>query len=127
MSVCVSSALNGGMTHVSHLHMTSTLSMMHSFQNHQMAPSSIVDMPPSAHSQSQPNQLMQNASSTDPNEPNSEMLLALIARNKTLEGKYINFIFILFTLRFFFLVWFGFYLHFSFNFDFNAVGVDEKY
>ena len=81
MSVCVSSALNSGMTHVSHLHMTSALSVMHPFQNHQMAPSStLVDLP-SSHSQHQ------NASSSDPNDPNPEMLLALIARNKTLEGK----------------------------------------
>lgn len=85
MSVCVSSALNSGMTHVSHLHMTSALSMMHSFQNHQMAPSTI-DMS-SSHNQSQQNQQIQNASSNDANEPNPEMLLALIARNKTLEGR----------------------------------------
>lgn len=97
MSVCVSSALNSGMTtHVSHLHMTSALSMMHPFQNHQMAPSTI-DMSSSTsssssshnqvHSQSQSSQ---NSSSNDPNDPNPEMLLALIARNKSLEGEYEN-------------------------------------
>lgn len=94
MSVCVSSSLNSGMTHVSHLHLTSTLSMMQSFQNHhQMAPSSSVinnnlDL---SHAQQSSQQLhMQtssSSSSSDGNEPNSEMLLALIARNKTLEGK----------------------------------------
>lgn len=82
MSVCVSSSLNSGMTsHVSHLHMTSAL--MHPFQNHQMP----IDMAQHNHqSQSQSNSQMQNAV-TNENEPNPEMLLALIARNKTLEGK----------------------------------------
>ncbi|KAL7042448.1 hypothetical protein ACKWTF_001141 [Chironomus riparius] len=91
MSVCVSSALNSGMTtHVSHLHMTSALSMMHPFQNHQMAPSTI-DMSSSTSSSSHnqvhiQSQSSQNTSSNDPNDPNPEMLLALIARNKSLEA-----------------------------------------
>lgn len=76
MSVCVSSSLSSGMSHVSHLHMTSTFPMMHSFQNHQMAPSSVNS------------QLQNTSTSSDPqNEPNPEMLLALISRNKTLEGE----------------------------------------
>lgn len=87
MSACVSSALNSGMTtHVSHLHVTSALSMMHPFQNHQMAPSTI-DM--SSTTSSAHNQTQQNASASDVNEPNPEMLLALIARNKSLEGEHI--------------------------------------
>lgn len=102
MSVCVSSSLMSGMTHASHLHLTSTLSMMQSFQNHhQMAPSSVLasslDM---QHSQQSSQQLqLQNSSSSsssDMNEPNSEMLLALIARNKTLEGKFRIFRFLFF-------------------------------
>lgn len=93
MSVCVSSSLSSGMSHVSHLHLTSTLSMMQSFQNHHsMAPSSTVHASSLDLSHAQPaGQLqMQNSSSSsssDMNEPNSEMLLALIARNKTLEGE----------------------------------------
>lgn len=92
MSVCVSSSLSSGMTHVSHLHLTSTLSMMQSFQNHhQMVPSSTVLSDMALAQQSNTQQLqMQNSSSSsssDANEPNSEMLLALIARNKTLEGE----------------------------------------
>lgn len=96
MSVCVSSSLSSGMSHVSHLHLTSSLSMMHPFQNYnQMAPSSNIlnsglDLTQAQHSnQQQPH--MQNSSSSsssDGNEPNPEMLLALIARNKTLEGEF---------------------------------------
>lgn len=94
MSVCVSSSLSSGMTHASHLHLTSTLSMMQSFQSHhQMAPSSSVlgNSLEMSHAQ-QTNQQLQlqnssSSSSSDANEPNSEMLLALIARNKTLEGE----------------------------------------
>lgn len=95
MSVCVSSSLNSGMTHVSHLHLTSSLSMMQPFQSHhQMAPSSTIlpsnlDISPHAQ-QSNPQLQMQNSSSSsssDANDPNPEMLLALIARNKTLEGE----------------------------------------
>lgn len=96
MSVCVSSSLNSGMTHVSHLHMTSSLSMMHPFQtHHQMAPSSNIlnnGLDLSQAQQSNQQLQMQNSSSSsssDGNEPNSEMLLALIARNKTLEGKFL--------------------------------------
>lgn len=93
MSVCVSSSLSG-MSHVSHLH--STLSMMQPFQNHhQMAPSSTAVLPNGleiSHAQPSSQQLqMQNSSSSsssDGNEPNPEMLLALIARNKTLEGEF---------------------------------------
>jgi hypothetical protein len=84
MSVCVSSALNSGMTHVSHLHMTPALSMMNPFQNHQMAPSTI-DMSTTSSSASQQQQMQ--SGNADPNEPNPEMLLALIARNKALEGE----------------------------------------
>lgn len=92
MSVCVSSSLSSGMSHVSHLHLTSTLSMMQSFQNHHsMAPSSTVLANSLDLSHAQPSgHQMQNSSSSsssDMNEPNSEMLLALIARNKTLEGE----------------------------------------
>lgn len=91
MSVCVSSSLSSGMTHASHLHLTSTLSMMQSFQNHHpMAPSigNSLDMP-HAQTPSQQHQLQNSSSSSssDVNEPNSEMLLSLIARNKTLEGE----------------------------------------
>lgn len=95
MSICVSSSLNSGMSHVSHLHMTSALSMMHPFQNHQMAPSTVsLDM--SMHnnqSQSNSHQLQNSSSSSSSSasgldlEPNPEMLLALITRNKTLEGR----------------------------------------
>lgn len=98
MSVCVSSSLNSGMSHVSHLHLSSSLSMMHPFQNHhQMAPSStILNNGLDLSQAQQSNQLqMQNSSSSsssDGNEPNPEMLLALIARNKTLEGE-LNFYF----------------------------------
>lgn len=64
-------------------------------QPHQMASSSplltgnlpTLDLP---HPHSTPIQLpqpLQNASA-DPNDPNPEMLLALIARNKSLEGKF---------------------------------------
>lgn len=106
MSVCVSS-LNSGMTHVSHLHMTSSaLSMMHPFQNHQMAPSTVsLDMSMhSNQSQSQSNShQLQNSSSSSSsssgildlqNDPNPEMLLALITRNKTLEGRIKRMIFL---------------------------------
>lgn len=95
MSVCVSSSLNTGMSHASHLHLTSTLSMMQPFQSHhQMASSSSalasgLDL---SHAQQTSQQLqMQNSSSSsssDANDPNPEMLLALIARNKTLEGEF---------------------------------------
>lgn len=86
MSVCVSSSLSSGMTsHVSHLHMTSALSMMHPFQNHQMPPSTSIDMTQHNH-QTQPQSNSHIATSNE-NDPNPEMLLALIARNKTLEGK----------------------------------------
>ncbi|KAG5675859.1 hypothetical protein PVAND_005727 [Polypedilum vanderplanki] len=85
MSVCVSSALSTGMTtHASHMHMTPA--MMNPFQNHQMAPLTI-DMSTSSATQQQQQQQHQNVSSNvDPNEPNPEMLLALIARNKALEA-----------------------------------------
>lgn len=105
MSICVSSTLTSGMTHVSHLHMTSALSMMHPFQNHQMAPSTVsLDMSMhSNQSQSQSNShQLQNSSSSsssssgiDLHEPNPEMLLALITRNKTLEGRIKRMIFCL--------------------------------
>lgn len=86
MSVCVSSSINSGMTsHVSHLHMTSALSMMHSFQNHQMPPSANIDMTQHNHQQTQSSSQI-NVTPNE-NDPNPEMLLALIARNKTLEGK----------------------------------------
>lgn len=90
MSVCVSSALNSGMTtHVSHLHMTSALSMMHSFQNHQMPPTTLDMSSTTSHNpvHSQNASAQNTSSSNDPNEPNPEMILALIARNKSLEGK----------------------------------------
>ena len=100
MSVCVSSSLSSGMSHVSHLHLTSSLSMMQPYQNHhQMAPSSAVlnnglDMTLAQQSSQQLQmQSSSSSSSSDMNEPNPEMLLALIARNKTLEGE----------LKFFFL------------------------
>jgi hypothetical protein len=91
MSVCVSSSLSsgGGMTHpTSHMHMTSALSMMHPFQNHQMTPSATnVNLSANNSVHSTQSQLQNNSSSDPQNEPNPEMLLALIARNKTLEGK----------------------------------------
>lgn len=94
MSVCVSSSLSsGGMTHsTSHMHMTSALSMMHPFQNHQMAPSTTTNINLSSDHSVQ-SQLQNNLSSDPQNEPNPEMLLALIARNKTLEGKRDNYFF----------------------------------
>jgi hypothetical protein len=83
MSICAKSTLNE--MNLSHLH---PLSMMNSFQNHPMAPS---------HAQQTPNQhhhQIQNSSdsSSDPNDPNPELILALIARNKSLEGKFITYI-----------------------------------
>lgn len=81
MSVCVSSSsISSGMSHVSHLHLTSTLSMMQPFQNHHQMATSQLQMQNSS-----------SSSSSDASEPNSEMLLALIARNKTLEGELKNF------------------------------------
>lgn len=89
MSVCVSSALSGvGMS-------ISQMSMMQPLQPHQMAPSSssllsnsLVSMDLSHQSHNQLQMQSQPLNSTaDPNEPNSDMLLALIARNKSLEGK----------------------------------------
>jgi hypothetical protein len=70
--------------------------MMQPYQNHhQMAPSSTAVLPNGleiSHAQTSSQQLqMQNSSSSsssDGNEPNPEMLLALIARNKTLEGEF---------------------------------------
>ena len=74
--------------------------MMQPYQNHhQMAPSSAVlnnglDMTLAQQSSQQLQmQSSSSSSSSDMNEPNPEMLLALIARNKTLEGE----------LKFFFL------------------------
>ncbi|CRK93485.1 CLUMA_CG007021, isoform A [Clunio marinus] len=92
MSVCVSSSLSGGMTHASHLHLTSTLSMMQqSFQSHHpMAPSAVLNsnLEMSQTQSSTQLQTSSSSSSSDINEPNQEMLLALIARNKTLEGEF---------------------------------------
>lgn len=92
MSVCVSSSLSSGMTHASHLHLTSSLSMMQPFPtHHQMAPSASIGnagLDLSHANQSNQLQSSSSSSSSEMNEPNSEMLLALIARNKTLEGRY---------------------------------------
>ena len=71
-----------------------------------MAPSSNIlnsglDLTQAQHSnQQQPH--MQNSSSSsssDGNEPNPEMLLALIARNKTLEGEFYHYFIIKFCRR----------------------------
>jgi hypothetical protein len=64
--------------------MTSALSMMHPFQSHPM-PAASIDMTQHNHQQSQTNS--QVSVTSNENDPNPEMLLALIARNKTLEGK----------------------------------------
>jgi hypothetical protein len=80
MSVCVSSTLSSSSS--SSYGIFSAVSMMHSFQTHSILPPS-VDL--SINSSSNGNQSLQN-SSID-NEPNSEILLALIARNKKLEGE----------------------------------------
>lgn len=90
MSVCVSSSLSSGMTHASHLHLTSSLSMQPFPTHHQMAPSvnsAGLDLSHANHP-SQQLQSSSSSSSSEMNEPNSEMLLALIARNKTLEGRW---------------------------------------
>lgn len=101
MSVCVSSSLSGigmSLSSLSHLpSLASTMSSMGMIQPHQMASSSphlttnlpTLDLP---HTHGAPIQLPQplpNAS-TDPNDPNPEMLLALIARNRSLEGMFVK-------------------------------------
>lgn len=99
MSVCVSSALTSGMQ-MSHMpSLASSMSMMQPLQPHPMAPTSSLltnNMTNIDLSNSQPhNQLLHSQQQipnnvNDPNEPNSDMLLALIARNKSLEGEFIN-------------------------------------
>jgi hypothetical protein len=62
--------------------------MMQPLQSHPMAPQidlSAQQHNPLLHSSSQQQQL--SNSINDPNEPNPDMLLALISRNKALEGK----------------------------------------
>lgn len=81
MSVCVSQALNSGI----HMHMAS-MSMM---PLHTMAPTSTMLSNSLSNMEMQHShqlQLQQQNNILDPNEPNPDMLLALIARNKTLEG-----------------------------------------
>lgn len=62
--------------------------------HHQMAPSTNIangglDLSHANHSNQQLQlQSSSSSSSSEMNEPNSEMLLALIARNKTLEGRW---------------------------------------
>lgn len=111
MSVCVSTSSAGpcpaiDMT-MSQMSLGSTAAMMHSIA-HQMQHTSIPPPPPTTSSSSVPSlmhplSLVNGMPSTsmdpglhsqhgppqgpDPNEPNPEMLLALIARNKALEGK----------------------------------------
>ncbi|CAO1363450.1 unnamed protein product [Diamesa hyperborea] len=81
MSVCVSQALNSGI----HMHMAS-MSMM---PLHTMAPTSTMLSNSLSNMEMQHShqlQLQHQNNILDPNEPNPDMLLALIARNKTLEA-----------------------------------------
>ena len=99
MSVCVSSSLSGigmSLSSLSHLpSLASTMSSMSMMQPHQMVTSSALlssSLPTLdlSHPHSAPIQLSQplTNASVDLNEPNPEMLLALIARNKNLEGMF---------------------------------------
>lgn len=83
MSICAKPSSLSEMN-LSHLH---PLSMMQSFQNHPMTPS---HQTTSIHQQQQHQIQNSSDSSSDPNDPNPELILALIARNKSLEGKLSN-------------------------------------
>jgi hypothetical protein len=77
--------------------MTSSLAMMQTTYHHSMAPSTNIDL--ISHNQPIAQQMQLQNSAPDPNEPNSEMLLALIARNKTLEGESKRFVGFFFHLK----------------------------
>lgn len=78
MSVCMasSSALGIGMGSLSHMPISSTM----------LQPSSLIPNNLHGMENRQP-QLPQLPQTTNQDHPNSDMLLALIARNKSLEGK----------------------------------------
>jgi hypothetical protein len=93
MSVCVSSALSGGLggsMSLSHMALASSMMQPLNLNSHPMAPSMLTNHVPSIEQQQQQNQQHQQQQLLGGSEmdgPDHSMLLALIARNKALEGK----------------------------------------